>query len=130
MTAVSFDSSTSLVGDIGAPNRRPEGNRTADVERRQTMRQVVAVTQLPLDGVMQAPGGPKKTRAAASGPEVGRSRTSTRSSERRWKRPSRSRSSSCSAGGRTRSSPRTGPTPRADRRCLEQREEVRRLADA
>ena len=77
------------------------------------MREVVAVTQITLDGVMQAPGG------ARGGPE-------RRLRVRGWsfphldevlqeasKRPSRSRWTCCSAVGRTRSSPPIGPTRRA-----------------
>ena len=57
------------------------------------MSKVVVVEILTLDGVMQAPGGPTRTGAAASRTAAGRRRTAMRSWPRRWRRAWTSRGS-------------------------------------
>ena len=56
-------------------DRGEDGNS----ERRDEMRKLVAVTQMTLDGVMQALGGPEEDPAAASSRAAGRWPISTRS---------------------------------------------------
>ncbi len=87
------------------------------------MRKIIAATFVSLDGIMQAPGGPKRIRSAASSSAAGPSIILTRSRGGNGT-CSPNRSTCCSAAGPTTSSPRIGRTEGCDSGCLQPGDQI------